>query len=304
MIIAIGVRFAMIPTKALAIEENTSNNIPVCVEDKRHIIQTDDMQVNESVEAEKHKEDENLSQKEKQIVLGQNFSYVAIDPMPIEKIISDSYRYVTKEYMDESAPKLPTDQRIHEASRRKKSKDYVNYVSKTNKVNESTFQTLNKDLNDRTATVAKQDKIILKQQGEILNKDEIIFKQKQELEIKDSALKQATENSLETNKLKNEETNINIDGQEKINTVTIRKINIEDLDPIQRAYLNYPTKEDEIFLINGELLRSEKKTSPRQLKGKAFTGPIEGKIRIRYDLQISTETEDNKATYQTTTQFC
>jgi triacylglycerol esterase/lipase EstA (alpha/beta hydrolase family) len=97
LILAISLDLVMIPNKALAIEENTWNNIPVGIEDKRHINQTDDLQVNKAVEAKKQKEDTKISKKEEQMALAQIFFYDEVDSIPIEEIISESNEYVLKD---------------------------------------------------------------------------------------------------------------------------------------------------------------------------------------------------------------
>ena len=78
LILAISLRLVMIPNKALANEENTWNNIPVGIEDKRHINQTDDLQVNQAVEAKKQKEDTKISKKENGCSIEQPFQKLKI----------------------------------------------------------------------------------------------------------------------------------------------------------------------------------------------------------------------------------
>lgn len=229
---------------------------------------------------------------------------------------------------------MSPDQIRREASRRNECEEQLIFIRETNKVNKSTFTTLNKTLNHTTATLVKRDQTILKQQGEIKAKDQTILYQQSLMKIKDqiisneqdsfkrqqdrvktqdefinrqlgingSNLKQEGKDFLTNNQLEIEGHNINIDGQENINTAWIKKIKVEDLDPIQRAYLNYPSKEEEIYLVNGEWVRNERKSFPSSLKGQAFTGPIDGKIRIPYDLQISSETDASEGSYQTTIQ--
>lgn len=63
--------------------------------------------------------------------------------------------------------------------------------------------------------------------------------------------------------------------------------------------MKYPTRDDQVYLVNGVLIRPKEPTPHAVLKGEIFKGPIKNKIRIKSDLEITAESNDTEASYKT-----
>ena len=165
-------------------------------------------------------------------------------------------------------------------------------INKANNTNQRAFENLNKNLLSAKLVLTQKDSNIDRLKSELTEskKENVVLNQ--------------TKEKFETNiKLKNQIGDPLLDQTSapsnlKPDTMAvIKNVKIRDLDLVQSVYLNYPTKDDEVYLVNGVLIRPERPASHTTLKGQIFK--IKHKLRIKTDLEIVPESQDNQASYST-----
>lgn len=196
------------------------------------------------------------------------------------------------------------DELKQEMSRAAKCSKFSLEIYRTNKTNRLAFENLNRDLVGAKLALAENEIIVITQQNKLTEKDSTIALQKKEITQlkKENLVLNQTKATIE--KLENQIGDPLIDKTALSNLkpdtrAIITSVNRNDLDAVQSAYLNYPIKDDRVYLVNGILVKPEKPASNTALKGQIFKGPIKNRIRIRTDLEIIPESQDSEASYNT-----